>query len=379
VAFIDKTLSFASKELIFHYWLACLTSPHFNLDVTHGYFAMTNFLDPAILFFVFGMVAGSLRSNLEIPPAISRFLSLYLLMALGLKGGFALAKSGLTGEVVTTLGLAIALAFIVPVLGFALLRRFLNGFDAAAVAATYGSVSAVTFITTIQYLETQGVAYGGHMAAAMALMESPAIIMAVVMANTLRQSAATTPSGAMVLAGGGGGLALSGLPRPASVPLGKILHESFTDGAQLLLLGAMVIGVVTGEAGQAVMAPFSVDLFKGMLAFFLLDMGLLAARNLGDLKKASPWLLAYAVLGPLVHASLALALSAAAGISVGNGALLMVLAASASYIAVPAVLRYAVPEAQPSLYFGMSLGLTFPFNIMLGIPLYLTLAQRVLG
>lgn len=340
---------------------------------------MTNFLDPAILFFVFGMVAGSLRSNLEIPPAISRFLSLYLLMALGLKGGFALAKSGLTGEVVTTLGLAIALAFIVPVLGFALLRRFLNGFDAAAVAATYGSVSAVTFITTIQYLETQGVAYGGHMAAAMALMESPAIIMAVVMANTLRQSAATTPSGAMVLAGGGGGLALSGLPRPASVPLGKILHESFTDGAQLLLLGAMVIGVVTGEAGQAVMAPFSVDLFKGMLAFFLLDMGLLAARNLGDLKKASPWLLAYAVLGPLVHASLALALSAAAGISVGNGALLMVLAASASYIAVPAVLRYAVPEAQPSLYFGMSLGLTFPFNIMLGIPLYLTLAQRVLG
>jgi hypothetical protein len=163
------------------------------------------------------------------------------------------------------------------------------------------------------------------------------------------------------------------------VPLGKILHESFTDGAQLLLLGAMVIGVVTGEAGQAVMAPFSVDLFKGMLAFFLLDMGLLAARNLGDLKKASPWLLAYAVLGPLVHASLALALSAAAGISVGNGALLMVLAASASYIAVPAVLRYAVPEAQPSLYFGMSLGLTFPFNIMLGIPLYLTLAQRVLG
>ncbi len=323
---------------------------------------MQSILDPAILFFVFGLVAGRLRSNLEVPPQISRFLSLYLLMALGLKGGFALAKSGLTLDIAISLGCAMLLAVLVPLIGYQVLKRFLTGYDAAAVAATYGSVSAVTFITAIQYLENKGVDYGGHMAAAMALMESPAIILAVVLANSLRQSTGADPAG-----------------ESGHIPLRKILHESFTDGAQLLLLGAMVIGMVTGPDGQAVMAPFSVDLFKGMLAFFLLDMGLMAARNMGELKKQSPWLLAYALLGPLVHAALALGLAWALGIAPGNGALLMVLAASASYIAVPAVLRYAIPEAKPSIYFGMSLGMTFPFNILLGIPLYVGTAQRVLG
>lgn len=327
---------------------------------------MHTLLDPAILFFVFGVLAGMLRSNLQIPAPISRFLSLYLLMALGLKGGFALAQSGLTLEVAGTLGIAVLLAMIVPLLGYPLLRRLLNGYDAAALAATYGSVSAVTFITTIQFLENQHIAYGGHMAAAMALMESPAIIMAVLMANRLRQQAGQTEGGQT-----------EGGHTPT--PLGKILHESFTDGAQLLLLGAMLIGLLTGEAGKAAMAPFSVDLFKGMLAFFLLDMGLMTARNLGGLKGKSPWLLAYAILAPLAHAALALGLASLAGASAGNAALLMALAASASYIAVPAVLREAIPEANPSLYFGMSLGLTFPFNILLGIPLYVGVAQAVLG
>ncbi|WP_211309310.1 sodium-dependent bicarbonate transport family permease [Rivihabitans pingtungensis] len=322
---------------------------------------MHTLLDPAILFFVFGVLAGMLRSNLQIPAPISRFLSLYLLMALGLKGGFALAHSGLTLEVAGTLGIAVLLAMVVPLLGYPLLRRLLNGYDATALAATYGSVSAVTFITTIQFLENQQIAYGGHMAAAMALMESPAIIMAVLMANRLRQQAGQTSGG------------------HTPTPLGKILHESFTDGAQLLLLGAMLIGLLTGEAGKAAMAPFSVDLFKGMLAFFLLDMGLMTARNLGGLKGKSPWLLAYAILAPLAHAALALGLASLAGASAGNAALLMALAASASYIAVPAVLREAIPEASPSLYFGMSLGLTFPFNILLGIPLYVGVAQAVLG
>ncbi len=325
---------------------------------------MQSILDPAILFFLFGLVAGRLRSNLEVPPQISRFLSLYLLMALGLKGGFALEKSGLTMDVALSLGCAIALALIVPAIGYQVLKRFLNGFDAAAIAATYGSVSAVTFITTIQYLENHGIAYGGHMAAAMALMESPAIIMAVVLANSLRQKLPGHTTGG---------------PAPGHIPLGKILHESFTDGAQLLLLGAMVIGMVTGEEGKTVMAPFSVDLFKGMLAFFLLDMGLMAARNMGELKNQSPWLLAYALLGPLAHAALALGLAWLAGLEPGDGALLMVLAASASYIAVPAVLRYALPEAKPSIYFGMSLGLTFPFNILLGIPFYVGVARQVLA
>jgi len=335
---------------------------------------MHSLIDPAILFFVFGVFAGLVKSNLEIPPAISRFLSLYLLMALGLKGGFALAKSGLTAEVATGLGLAVALAVLVPLLSYALLSRFLSGFDAAAVSATYGSVSAVTFITAIGHLENQNIAFGGHMAAAMALMESPAIIMAVLMANALRRQ---QPSPLQISSEGAGVWAGGPAQGGHGFSLGKVLHESFTDGAQLLLLGAMVVGIVTGEEGRAAMQPFSGDLFKGMLAFFLLDMGLMAARNLPGLRGRSPWLLAYGLLAPLVHASLALVLCRLVGLPQGDATLLMVLAASASYIAVPAVVRYAIPEANPSLYFGLSLGLTFPLNILLGIPLYTEVAQRV--
>jgi uncharacterized protein len=335
---------------------------------------MQNLLDPAILFFIFGVLAGTVKSNLEIPPAISRFLSLYLLMALGLKGGFALSHSGLTANVGVSLGAAIALAITIPLIGYTVLRRFVSGFDAAAVAATYGSVSAVTFVTAVQYLENQQVPYGGHMAAAMALMESPAIIMAVIFANALRQKAAPA-----VVPLGGGVAALGNPTSQPGVSVGKILHESFTDGAQLLLLGAMVVGLLTGDAGKTAMQPFSGDLFKGMLSFFLLDMGLMAARNLPQVKGKSPVLIAYAVLGPIVHASLALSLAFVLNLPAGDGTLLMVLAASASYIAVPAVLRYALPEANPSLYFGLSLGVTFPLNILFGIPVYATVAQTVLS
>lgn len=335
---------------------------------------MQNLLDPAILFFIFGAIAGTLKSNLEIPQPISRFLSLYLLMALGLKGGFALAHSGLTNQVMTSLGCAILLAVVVPVIGYSVLKRFLSGFDAAAVAATYGSVSAVTFVTAVQTLENHHVAFGGYMSAAMAMMESPAIIMAVMFANTLRQRRmpVTASAGASVLAMG----PQQGTPGTA---LGKILHESFTDGAQLLLIGAMVIGILSGDTGKAAMQPFTGDLFKGMLAFFLLDMGLLTARSLPQIPQKSPWLIVYAVLGPLTHATLALCLAWALKVPAGDAALLMVLAGSASYIAVPAVLRYAIPEANPSLYFGLSLGITFPLNILFGIPLYMAAARMVLA
>jgi uncharacterized protein len=236
---------------------------------------MNNLLDPAILFFLFGVFAGTVKSNLEIPAPISRFLSLYLLMALGLKGGFALSESGITWEVGKSLGAALMMAVIVPVLGYTILKRVVSGFNAAAIAATYGSVSAVTFLTAVQYLEHQSIAFGGHMAAAMALMESPAIILAVLFANRLRRGQATSPK------------------------LGKVLHESLTDGAQLLLLGAMLVGLITGDVGKAAMAPFSVDLFKGMLAFFLLDMGLMAARNLPKVKGTSTWLMRMPLLRPL--------------------------------------------------------------------------------
>ena len=329
--------------------------------------------DPALLFFVFGVFAGLLKSNLEIPPAISRFLSLYLLMALGLKGGFALAQTGLNAQVATGLGLAVLLAVVAPLLSYALLRHVVGRFDAAAVAATYGSVSAVTFITANAHLDGLGIAHGGHMAAAMALMESPAIILAVLLANLLRRQTANTATVS------GGALVLGGPPAGPGFALPKVLHESFTDGAQLLLLGAMAVGWLSGESGREAMQPFSGDLFKGMLAFFLLDMGLSAARQLPGLRGQSPWLLAYAVVAPLVHATLALALAALAGLPPGDAALLMVLAASASYIAVPAVVRHAIPEANPSLYVGLSLGVTFPLNILLGIPLYTRLAQSVVG
>jgi len=320
---------------------------------------MQNLIDPAILFFVLGVLAGALRSNLEIPRSIAKFLSLYLLMALGLKGGFALAQSGVTADVALSLGAAIAMAFIVPAIGYAFLRNRVPRYDAAAVAASYGSVSAVTFVTAMQYLENAGLNFGGHMAVAMVLMESPAIIMAILLANAVRH---TQP-----------GASASG------TPIGKIIHESFTDGAQLLLLGAMTIGYISGETGKAMMEPFSGDLFKGMLAFFLLDMGLMVAKNFQDARRASPVLIGYALTAPAVHASLALLLAALLGMSVADAALLMVLSASASYIVVPAVLRYAIPEANPALYLGLSLGVTFPLNIIIGIPAYTAVAQAVLG
>lgn len=356
---------------------------------------MQTLLDPAILFFALGVLAGVMKSNLEIPAPISRFLSLYLLMALGLKGGFALAHAGLTADVARGLAGAVLLALVVPALGFVLLSRVVARFDAAALAATYGSVSAVTFVTAMQAFEGIGLAPGGHMAAAMALMESPAIVMAVLLANAIRARALGTqaigafaPGGpragagaaAAALAPGGGG---AGGPFGAGggvrTPLARVLHESFTDGGQVLLLGAMLVGLATGDAGKAAMQPFSGDLFKGMLAFFLLDMGLATARHLPSLRGASPWLLAYALLGPLAHAGLALALASVLGLAAGDAAILMVLAASASYIAVPAVLRHAIPEANPALYVGLSLGLTFPFNLLLGIPLYGETARALLG
>lgn len=317
---------------------------------------LNNFMDPAILFFLFGVLAGLAKSNLEIPQPISKFLSLYLLMALGLKGGFALSQSGLTLDVAKGLGAAILLAVAIPLIGYQILKRLTGPFDAAAIAATYGSVSAVTFITSVQFLDNQQIPYSGHMSAAMAVMESPAILLAVFWVNALRSKANTSSDG--------------------QHGLKQTLHESLTDGAQLLLLGAMVVGVLSGDRGKEMMAPFSVDLFKGMLSFFLLDMGLTTAKNFQYLKGQSPWLLAYATLGPLAHSGLALLLGQALNLSMGDTFLLMVLSASASYIAVPAALKLAIPEASPTLYLGLSLGLTFPLNIILGIPFYFQIVQK---
>ena len=320
---------------------------------------MNNFLDPAILFFIFGVFAGCVKSNLEIPPQISRFLSLYLLMALGLKGGFALAKTGLNPEIALSLMIALAMAFIVPTIGYWFLNDRIAKFDAAAVAASYGSVSAVTFVTAIQFMEQSQLNPNGYMAIALVIMESPAIIMAVLLANMLRHQDNSSVNS-------------------KGPSFKSILHESFTDGAHLLLLGSMAVGYLSGEAGKTVMQPFSGDLFKGMLAFFLLDMGLMVAKNFKEAKSNSMTLIAYASISPVVHASLTLGLCLLFGISLADTILLMVLSASASYIVVPAVLRYAIPEANPSIYFGLSIGITFPINILIGIPLYAWMAQTLI-
>lgn len=318
---------------------------------------MKNLLDPAILFFVFGCFAGLIRSNLEIPRSIAKFLSLYLLMALGLKGGFALAKTGLNSEIALSMTIAIVMAFIVPTLGYLFLKNKIDKFDAAAIAASYGSVSAVTFVTAIQYMEQSDLNPNGYMAIALVLMESPAIIMAVLLANILRHNIGT-----------------SGTKR---LSLKAVLHESFTDGAHLLLLGAMVVGYISGEAGKSMMQPFSGDLFKGMLAFFLLDMGLMVAKNLKDASKNSVDLISYATISPLIHALIVLGLCILFEVTTADTILLMVLSSSASYIVVPAVLRYAIPEANPSIYFGLSIGITFPLNIIVGIPTYIWIAQKL--
>lgn len=315
-------------------------------------------LDPAILFFCFGIAAGALRSNLEIPPALAKGLSLFLLMSVGFKGGVALAHTGITPTALLALGAAMLLALAIPLYSFLILRRRLSPFDAAAVAATYGSVSAVTFITAAGFAERAGVPYGGHMAVALVVMESPAIIMAVLLAAYVRSR-----SPALAAATGA-----SAAAPPLS--LRRVLHEAFTDGAHLLLLGSLVIGFVTGDEGKKAMDPLLGQLQKGVLAFFLLDMGLLVASRARSLRTDGAFLAAFGVVMPLVNASLAAGLAWVAGLGLGDAFLLTVLAASASYIVVPAVLRYAVPEANAGLYFGMALVITFPFNIVVGLPLY---------
>lgn len=322
-------------------------------------------LDPAILFFFLGMFAALVRSNLEIPAPIAKFLSLYLLMAIGIKGGVALSVSGIHMQMLVGLAIALFMAFLVPLYTFPLLRRKLDGYNAAAIAATYGSVSAVTFIAAGQFLDNHSIEYGGYMAVALVVMEAPAVIMAVALAAMTRARLAKQSTAAAANVG----------MNNDSFSLKNILHESFTDGAILLLLGSLLIGVVVGADGYQVMKPFTGDLFKGLLAFFLLEMGILVARRIREMKSVGPFLIAFALLIPMLNATFTIALSQLAGLSAGDTLMLAVLAASASYIVVPAVVRVAIPEANPALYFGMALALTFPFNIVFGIPLYYQLIQ----
>jgi len=304
-----------------------------------------NLLSPPVLFFLLGLLAVALRSDLELPAPIPKLLSLYLLMAIGIKGGVALAKSPLTGETISALSLGVLLAFAVPIWAYALARRRLSPADAAATAAAYGSVSAVTFIAATSFLDASGLAYGGHMVAALALMESPAIMVALLIRRI----------------GERGG---------APLRLGPIVHEAMTGGSVVLLLGSLLIGIAAGPKGAADLAPFTQDLFKGMLCLFLLDMGIVAGRRLRDLRRLGGFLIRFAVGLPLFNAALTIGLARLAGLAAGDAILLVTLAASASYIAVPATMRLAIPEANPGVYLTLALALTFPFNLVIGLPLY---------
>ncbi len=334
---------------------------------------LQNLIDPAILFFVFGVFAGTVRSNLEIPGQIAKFFSLYLLVALGLKGGASLAATGLGLAGALALLAALLMATLVPIYSFLLLRKRINPFDAAAVAATYGSVSAVTFITAQTFLTRNGVEYGGHMTVALVIMESPAIVMAVLLASVVRRRESLS-----------GQVAVGQPPMGERLSVKSVLHEAFTDGAHLLLIGSLVIGWITGAEGKKMMDPFTVSIFKGILALFLLEMGLLVARQLREARISrdprgalgTPTLV-FALVMPFVNASVALGLAWVLGLSRGDALLLMVLSASASYIVVPAIVRYAIPEARVGVYFTMSLAVTFPVNIVIGIPLYFAVVNRL--
>ena len=306
---------------------------------------LQNLLTPPVLFFFLGVIAVLVGSDLEIPAPLPKLFSLYLLLAIGFKGGLELQHSGLGGPVLPTIAAAVAMSLLVPLYSFAVLKLKLDDFNAAAVAATYGSISAVTFITAETFLETQKLHFDGFMVAALALMESPAIIVGLLLVKLAAPARKQRP--------GADGM-----------QWGAVLNEAFLNSSVFLLVGSLVIGVlVAGYSPHSVekMLPFTDKLFYGVLSFFLLDMGIVAAQRLNDLRRAGSFLIGFAVLMPLC-----------------NALLFTVLCASASYIAVPAAMRMTVPEANPSFYISTALGVTFPFNIIVGIPLYMALINKLL-
>lgn len=302
---------------------------------------------PAILFFFVGAAAAFARSDLNIPEPVAKALSLYLMLCIGFKGGVEARAAGLNGDFLTAAAIGVSLSALMPLAAFVILRRVaqLNRSTLCALAATYGSVSVVTFAAGQQHLAAIALPSGGYMAAVLALMETPAILTALVLLN-------------------GAGRGEPGQRR-------TILREVFVGAATVMLLGSFIVGLVSGEAGMSKLELFTGPLFQGALCFFLLDIGLIAARRLMEGgRKLSRVVICFAVGFPLLAAAFALGLARAAGLEVGDAALLTMLAGSASYIAVPAAMRLAAPEADASVFVTASLAITFPFNLSVGIPLY---------
>lgn len=317
-----------------------------NLDLL-----FENLTNPALLFFILGIVAVKLKSDLEIPSNSSKFISLYLLFSIGFKGGQELAHSEFTLEIVWSVLFGILIALIIPIYSFFILRRKFNVFDAGAIAAAYGSVSAVTFVTAASFLEIQHMEFSGHMVAVMALMEAPAIIVGVILIRMFDKKKETNTS------------------------LISLIKHSFTNGSVLLILGSLVIGLLASEEQAMGIKPFTNDLFKGFLAIFLLDMGIVSGKKLGDFVKSGWFAVFFALIIPLINGCVVALCSQIVTVDIGNRFMLAVLAASASYIAVPAAMKIAVPKANPGLFLPMTLAVTFPLNITIGMPIYLTLIK----
>lgn len=320
--------------------------------------AVSNLTSPMVLFFCLGLAAAFARSDLVIPEAVAKTLAIYLMMAIGFKGGVAVSRSGLASDIVALIGAGALLATVLPVVGYGLLRATsrLSVANAAAVAAHYGSISVVTFVAASQVLQAAGLGFDGALIAVAAVMEMPAIVVALVIARRFSPPA----------------------ERPASGV--SFWREAALNSSIVMLLGSFVIGWVSGEPGLATLAPLIVDPFSGLLALFLLDMGLIAGRGLArSWRELKAPVLLFGLYMPLVSAAAGSAAAIILGLDVGSTALLITLAASASYIAVPAAMRLALPEAQPSIYLTLSLGVTFPFNLTVGIPLYIAIAGRIAG
>ena len=317
--------------------------------------AATNLISPIILSFVLGVVAALARSDLTIPEAVAKGMSIYLLFAIGFKGGAGVAAHGIDGTLVATIMTGLLLSFILPFIAFYLLRILtpLDLVERAAVAAHYGSISIVTFVAATSVLEGRGLDPEGYMVAVAAVMEAPAILSALW----------------LVSRGNGNANVDAGLYR-----------EILFNGSIVLLVGSFLIGVITGDKGLEKIAPFIVAPFQGVLCLFLLDMGLVAGRGLRDSRKDLGFgAVIFGIVMPLIGSLVGLFAALAIGLSTGGAALLMTLSASASYIAVPAAMRVALPEARPSIYLTLSLGVTFPFNLTIGIPLYAALAGSFVG
>jgi hypothetical protein len=332
--------------------------------------AFSNLLIPAVLFFALGFIARLIKSDLRFPPDLAKILSIYLLVSIGLHGGVELAKADL-GEALAAVVWALLLGLLLPIIGFAILlaSRRVDPLDAAAIAAHYGSVSAGTFLTAIAFLSSQGIEYERYPLIMLAIMESPAIVVGLLLASWTRgRTAKAAPDRDAGRADRGKG------------HMGDLLREAFTNGSVVLLIGSMLIGAIANPKAMESLHPFTTDIFMGMLCLFLLEMGLEAGRRFGDFRRVGLALGAFGLAMPLIGGVIGVLVGhLMLGFGVGGTTLVGVLGASASYIAVPPAMRLAVPEANPSFYLTLSLGVTFPFNVVFGIPIYHQLALLLAG